>query len=102
MLDPTTMSPGSIMPSYDFLIANDLDTSLTAKKIKVMRQLGVPYDNDFDRIANSELVKQENAIADDLSKAGVKVAPNKEIVALIAYLQRLGIDIKGNTTSVNR
>ncbi len=95
MLDPTTMSPGSIMPSYDFLINDDLDTSLTAAKINVMRKLGVPYDNDFDKIANRELVKQENLISNELATAGVKVAPNKEIVALIAYLQRLGIDIKG-------
>ncbi|MBK6398633.1 MAG: cytochrome-c oxidase, cbb3-type subunit I [Bacteroidetes bacterium] len=99
MLDPTTMSPGSIMPAYDFLIEDDLDTSLTAAKINVMRKLGVPYDNDFDKIANQELVKQEILIADDLAKAGVKVAPNKEIVAIIAYLQRLGTDIKGEKVS---
>lgn len=99
MLDPTTMSPGSIMPAYDFLIEDDLDTSLTAAKINVMRKLGVPYDNDFDKIANQELVKQEILIADDLAKAGVKVAPNKEIVAIIAYLQRLGTDIKGEKFS---
>ena len=99
MLDPTTMAPGSIMPAYDFLIEDDLDTSLTAAKINVMRKLGVPYDNDFDKIANQELVKQEILIADDLAKAGVKVAPNKEIVAIIAYLQRLGTDIKGEKVS---
>ena len=99
MLDPTTMSPGSIMPAYDFLINDDLDTSLTAAKINVMRKLGVPYDNDFDKIANRELMKQANLITADLATAGIKVAPNKEIIAMIAYLQRLGIDIKGEKVS---
>ncbi len=99
MLDPTTMSPGSIMPAYDFLINDDLDTSLTAAKINVMRKLGVPYDNDFDKIANRELMKQANLISADLATAGIKVAPNKEIIAMIAYLQRLGIDIKGEKVS---
>ena len=73
MLDPTTMSPGSIMPAYDFLINDDLDTSLTAAKINVMRKLGVPYDNDFDKIANRELMKQANLITADLATAGIKI-----------------------------
>jgi cytochrome c oxidase cbb3-type subunit I/II len=102
MMDPTTMSPGSIMPAYDFLISDDLDTSLTAKKISVMIQLGVPYDSDFPAKANQALVVQEQGIADDLAKSGIKVAPNKEIVALIAYLQRLGVDIRGEKVATTK
>ncbi|MBL0103355.1 MAG: cytochrome-c oxidase, cbb3-type subunit I [Bacteroidetes bacterium] len=102
MLDPQTMSPGSLMPTYQFIIENDLDTTSTASKIRAMITLGVPYDKGYDALANADLVKQEAAIAADLESAGVKVAPNKEIVALISYLQRLGVDIKAEPKTANR
>ena len=99
MLDPTTMSPGSIMPNYEFMIDQDLDTSTTAAKIRAMITLGVPYEKNYDQFANRDLIKQANKISANLKKDGIKVANNKEIVALIAYLQRLGTDIKAGKTS---
>jgi cytochrome c oxidase cbb3-type subunit I/II len=98
MIDPGTMSPNSIMPAYEFLVHDDLDTSSTAPKIRAMKTLGVPYADGYDLQANADLVKQEMEITDNLKKDGIKVHNNKEIIALIAYLQRLGIDIKGNKT----
>ena len=94
MLDPTSMSPGSIMPSYPWLLDNDLDTTTTAAKIKIMMSMGVPYPKGFDKIANSKLSSQSDSIAASLKKDGIETLSNKEIVALIAYLQRLGTDIK--------
>jgi cytochrome c oxidase cbb3-type subunit I/II len=95
MEDPRTMSPGSIMPPYAFMIDNDLDTSSTAAKIRTMQKLGVPYPQGYDLQANTDLMNQANTISADLAKDGIKVMSNKEIVAIIAYLQRLGTDIKG-------
>jgi cytochrome c oxidase cbb3-type subunit I/II len=89
------MSPGSIMPSYPWLLDDDLDTSTTGAKIRAMITLGVPYEAGFDRLANAHLVKQEETIASSLKKDGLETLPNKEIVAVIAYLQRLGKDAKG-------
>lgn len=97
MLDPTSMSPGSIMPSYPWLLDNDLDTTTTAAKIRAMITLGVPYPQGFDKIANKKLTIQADSIAANLNKDGIETVSNKEIVALIAYLQRLGTDIKGET-----
>ncbi|MFA6026589.1 MAG: cytochrome-c oxidase, cbb3-type subunit II, partial [Ignavibacteriaceae bacterium] len=94
MNDPRLMSPGSIMPPFAWLSENVLDISTTPKKISVLRKLGVPYPDGFENIANNELGKQADSIALDLTKAGVVVDPDKEIIALIAYLQRLGTDIK--------
>jgi cytochrome c oxidase cbb3-type subunit I/II len=94
MMKPTLMSPGSLMPNYPWLLDNDLDTSLTASKIKAMRTLGVPYEEGYESIAVSDLNKQASAIAEGLKKDKINTAPNKEIIALIAYLQRLGTDIK--------
>ncbi|MFA3782306.1 cytochrome-c oxidase, cbb3-type subunit I [Melioribacteraceae bacterium 4301-Me] len=94
--DPRSMSPGSIMPSFSWLTKQNLDTSTTAKKISVMRSIGVPYEKDYEKFANDDLMKQAKTIADDLIKNGIDTDPNKEIIALIAYLQRLGTDIKVN------
>jgi len=101
MMDPRLMSPGSIMPNYDWFLTQTLDTSLTAKKINAMRTLGVPYPAGYEKIANRDLDKQAKGIADDLAKNHIKVTSDKEIIALIAYLQRLGMDIKANKSANN-
>jgi len=95
MLDPSSMSPGSIMPTYSWLLEDDLDTSNTAAKIRTMMKLGVPYAKGFDLRANNALCQQADSIAANLKKDGIETPPGKEIIALIAYLQRLGTDING-------
>lgn len=94
MDDPTTVSPGSLMPRFSWLKEQELNISDTESKINAMRTLGVPYEAGFEKIANAELQKQADIIAKDLQKQGIDVTSDKEIIALIAYLQRLGTDIK--------
>ncbi|MFN8345804.1 MAG: cytochrome-c oxidase, cbb3-type subunit I [Spirosomataceae bacterium] len=94
MEDPTSMSPGSIMPKYPWLLENDLDLSTTAAKISAMQTLGVPYDKGYEETAAADAQKQAEQIVANLKKDGIKANSNKEIIALIAYLQRLGTDIK--------
>lgn len=94
MDNPRTMSPGSIMPPYSWLLTQDLDTSSTTAKIQALQTLGVPYPAGFEFIANDILRQQADSIASDLQRNKVPAEPNKEIIALIAYLQRLGTDIK--------
>ncbi len=101
MENPRSMSPGSIMPPYPWLLTNTLDTSSTPTKINAMRTLGVPYPDGFENEANDHLTKQAEAITLDLQKNGVPAEPDKEIIALIAYLQRLGTDIKANSIAGN-
>ncbi len=101
MENPRSMSPGSIMPPYPWLLTNTLDISTTATKINAMRTLGVPYPEGFEDEANDHLTKQAEAITLDLQKNGVPAEPDKEIIALIAYLQRLGTDIKANPIAGN-
>jgi cytochrome c oxidase cbb3-type subunit I/II len=91
--EPSAISTGSVMPSYSFLIEHNLDTATTEAKINAMRTLGVPYDVDFAPKANKALMTQANEITASLKKDGIDVPANKEIIALIAYLQRLGTDI---------
>ncbi|MCC6865743.1 MAG: cytochrome-c oxidase, cbb3-type subunit I [Ignavibacteria bacterium] len=99
MQDPGQISPGSIMPVYDWLLENDLDITTTEAKINALRSIGVPYPAGYEKIANDDLMKQAQEITADLNKNGIPVTPEKEIVAMIAYLQRLGIDIKGDKTA---
>ncbi|MHA4842867.1 cytochrome-c oxidase, cbb3-type subunit I [Flavitalea antarctica] len=94
LLDPGSMSPGSVMPAYPWLISQKLDTASTPGKIRAMQTLGVPYPAGFDKIANDNLMSQATSIQSTLATDRVNIPKNSEIIALIAYLQRLGKDIK--------
>jgi len=107
MMRPKEVSPGSIMPAYPWFKKDDLDVSYLPKKIRAMQTLGVPYAKGYDKIALQDLEKQALAIATDIvenlpkdilagmdKKAEIAKMQKKEIVALIAYLQRMGTDIK--------
>jgi cytochrome c oxidase cbb3-type subunit I/II len=94
MLDPTSMSPNSIMPPYPWLFDDKVNVSEIVGKIKAMKRLGVPYPEGYEEIAAEEMEKQATQIAANLKKDGIQTMADKEIVALIAYLQRIGTDIK--------
>jgi len=94
MYDPRSMSPGSLMPQYVWLLDNALDTASTPAKIRAMQTLGVPYPDGFDQVANRDLMHQADSIVGNLKKDKIETPANAEIVALIAYLQRVGRDIK--------
>ena len=108
-LDPRTMESQSIMPSYSWLLTNRLDISSTPAKIRVMQRLGVPYEAGYDQLANKDLSKQAQEIAEDIRKelTQMKADPNmvvaeSEVIALIAYLQRMGVDATEGEISSNQ
>ncbi len=101
MMDPTTMSPGSIMPTYPFLLDDALDTASTPAKIRAMIKLGVPYPAGYDKIANRDLIEQANLITRSLMSDKIETKNDREIIAVIAYLQRLGKDIKASHKEVS-
>ncbi|MBO0935434.1 cytochrome-c oxidase, cbb3-type subunit I [Fibrella sp. HMF5335] len=94
MHEPVSMSPGSIMPPYPWLLTQKLDVHLTTKKLRALRSVGVPYTDQAIANAPADLQTQAKTISTDLAANGINVQPDREIVALIAYLQRLGTDIK--------
>ncbi|NQX91606.1 MAG: cytochrome-c oxidase, cbb3-type subunit I [Flavobacteriales bacterium] len=106
MEDPQDISPGSIMPRYPWLITDDLDKSYSEAKITAMRKLGVPYEEGFEAEVLASMDAQSRGIAENIltDLSGENYEPDalealkeKEIVALIAYLQRLGSDIHKDT-----
>jgi cytochrome c oxidase cbb3-type subunit I/II len=91
LVDPRAVSAGSNMPAFQWLVTARLAVRETGKKLALMQKLGVPYTNaDVDHAAE-DLRAQAEEIAAELAKQGApNVAWNSEMVAMIAYLQRLG------------
>ncbi|NEV93633.1 cytochrome-c oxidase, cbb3-type subunit I [Psychroflexus sp. YR1-1] len=116
MYDPQSTSPGSIMPNYSWMIKSKLDKSNTEDKMQTMADLGVPYSEEEIENAQTSMLAQGSEIQDNLyndpdfvrayeadkiyaeeNNLDFVEMKNREIVALIAYLQRLGTDIKIKT-----
>jgi cytochrome c oxidase cbb3-type subunit I/II len=90
MENPRSVSAGSNMPNYPWLYLNSLDVSTLDRKIEVQRTLGVPYPLWTHDEIEKNVATQRAAITADLRSNQVNVADDREIVALIAYLQKLG------------
>jgi cytochrome c oxidase cbb3-type subunit I/II len=102
MLEPESMAPGSIMPPYPWLFEKSIDIASTKSKIHAMRKLGVPYPHHYEAIADQDLRKQADAIAANLKKEKINIKSDRQIIALIAYLQRVGKDIKADKRSTSQ
>jgi cytochrome c oxidase cbb3-type subunit I/II len=91
MLDPRSVSPGSTMPNYPWLLEKDIKVSQLPSKIHAMRMLGVPYPIDLsEEDIQAQIDEQANGIVGRLAEKDIFSEPNKEIIAVIAYLQKLG------------
>lgn len=76
LLDPRSVVPGSIMPSYPWLFERPINLEVLPKKLATLQRLGVPYSDE------------------DIANAAVGLEQSTEADALIAYLQQLGTLIK--------
>jgi len=93
--DPRSTSPGSIMPRYSWLLTQSMATNDLTSRISALRKVGVPYPAGYENgDAQKDAAKQAAGIVLGLKVGSVETTPDREIVALIAYLQRLGTDIK--------
>jgi cytochrome c oxidase cbb3-type subunit I/II len=90
MRDPRQISPGSTMPNYPWLFKDPTDVAALPRKIDVQRKLGVPFKESNKQEVFASVAKQSELIVADLKVAGAEIAPDREIIALIAYLQKLG------------
>jgi cytochrome c oxidase cbb3-type subunit I/II len=99
MENPVSTSPRSIMPRYPWLLTRKLDTNVVQVRMKTLRRLGVPYTDEDIAKAYENMAAQQLRIVQNLKVGMVEADPDREIIALIAYLQRLGTDIKGSPAS---
>jgi cytochrome c oxidase cbb3-type subunit I/II len=92
--DPRSTSPGSIMPAYAWLLEQRLDPADVTASMRALRSTGVPY-SAHDVAGIPEALRRQGAeIVGRLAPAGLHTEADREIVAVIAYLQRLGRDGK--------
>ena len=92
MRDPRTTSPGSVMPPYPWLIRDKIDPVDIAKSVRALARVGTPYAATDDASVAAELQAQGEGITASLAQSNIQASWDDEIVAMIAYLQRLGVD----------
>jgi len=90
MENPRSVSIGSVMPNYPWLYTQTTDVDALTSKIRVQRILGVPYPPMDSNTILKSAYEQGKVIADDLKQSGANIDSDREIVALIAYLQKIG------------
>jgi cytochrome c oxidase cbb3-type subunit I/II len=96
MENPRSTSPGSIMPNYAWLLSQKLDATVIGDRMRALTRVGVPYTDQEIQDAPKSIEEQSKKIVANLAAGSVTNAPaDREIIALIGYLQRLGTDIKG-------
>ena len=96
--DPEQVATGSVMPSYEHLLSTEIDFKKITDRVRAAHLLGAPYDRELDEAP--EMARQQaEAVAAEIVKQGGPVkrgevlVMNTQAVALIAYLQRLGVDL---------
>ena len=94
LINPSEVTPGTVMPTYGWLKERKTDFASLPKRLRAMRALGVPYTDE--EMANGvDLAKAQgiDVAGKIVAQGGPKGLEDKEVVALIAYLQRLGTDL---------
>ena len=92
MEDPRAISPGSIMPGYPWMLTKRIDVGDVTRSVRALSRVGHPYPDVSEEWVGAELQAQGEAIVANLRTAGIESAWDTRVVALIAYLQRLGTD----------
>jgi len=96
--NPEQVSPGSVMPIYEHLLVNKLDFKKTTDRVRAAHMLGAPYDRELEEAPEMAKQQAEQIAADIVSqggpvKRGEVMVMDTQAVALIAFLQRLGVDL---------
>jgi cytochrome c oxidase cbb3-type subunit I/II len=92
MRNPRSTSPGSVMPTYPWLYTASYDPADVQASVRALQKVGVPYTDEQVAGVPAQLQAQSAEVVQKLASAGITADPNHEIIALIAYLQRLGVD----------
>jgi cytochrome c oxidase cbb3-type subunit I/II len=90
MNDPRATTPGSVMPPYSWLLENSYDPADVQASVSALQTLGTPYTDEEVAAVPASLKAQADAIVARLADQGIQATPDKEIIAMIAYLQKLG------------
>ena len=92
MRDPRSTSPGSVMPPYPWLLRDKIDPADIGASVRALAKVGTPYAATDDVSVAASLQAQGTLITTSLATSSISAEWDDEIVALIAYLQRLGVE----------
>ena len=92
MRDPRSLVAESIMPAYPWLFESKVDPADIQASMGALQTVGVPYTDEQIAEAPAALAAQQKQIVDSLASAKIAADPDADVIALIAYLQRLGKD----------
>jgi cytochrome c oxidase cbb3-type subunit I/II len=92
---PRSTSPGTIMPDYPHLLVDRIDWSVVQGRVETMAMLGVPYGAELNSAATLAETQAQHVAAELVQQGGPAGLDDREVIALIAYMQRLGTDIQG-------
>ncbi len=92
-MEPNRMNEQTIMPAYSWFADNKVDLTITPRKINAMITLGVPYEDGYADRAVEDYLKQAAEVVAVLKESNIDVHPESEMVAMIAYLHKMGRDI---------
>jgi cytochrome c oxidase cbb3-type subunit I/II len=102
MRDPRSTSPGSVMPAYPWLLNARVDPADVQASVRALGKAGVPYSEGDAQGVPASVQTQGGQVVTSLAGARIETSPDTEIVALIAYLQRLGREGKAYLASRNQ
>jgi cytochrome c oxidase cbb3-type subunit I/II len=95
--NPRATSPGSVMPSYPHLLTDTIPWNVLQDRVDAMAMLGVPYGKKALDSASALAHDQASTLATKLqTQGGPANLEDKEVIALIAYMQRLGVDMRAS------
>jgi len=92
MRDPRSTSPGSVMPPYAWLHRDGVDVDDVTASVRALQRAGTPYSDAELSGVGASMEEQGRAIVGRLASTGIEAEWDREIIAMIAYLQRLGVD----------
>lgn len=93
MEDPASTSPGTVMPAYPWMFKDDIDFASIQARVDAMTTLGVPYGDAVMHAEQMARAQAEQIGREIVQQGGPADLSTKDITALIAYLQRLGVDL---------
>ena len=99
-VDPQKMNEQSIMPNYAWFAVKNVNLDKIPSKIRAMQTLGVPYEEGYDQKSVDDYLTQAQLVVDDLKASGIDIEPQKQMVAMIAYMHKLGKDISVPVTEI--
>ena len=97
--NPRAVTAKSIMPAYAHFLTKTIDFEQIQSRVDAMAMVGVPYGDALNKAPAMARAQAKTLAAAIVEQGGPRGLEDKQIVAMVAYMQRLGRDIKVQNTA---